>query len=339
VDPWKFWLAKFTVSLFLGMAVLIFVVNVVFDPYGEWDLVRAPYNRLRFFQDHQTAAYQMARRLEKSPQTLIFGTSHTATLSEELFGEPLINLSVSVYGNPIDVYYFLKALSSEGWKNVTRVYFDLDFHTFREIDSDYERANFYSRFQYFLKTIEDIHLDKLQRTFYSVNHNLFDPPKAYIRENGEFVYVEDINFEPGSENPGAGAIKYTHAEKAMSYLGKVDEILKEHRVPVIYFTPIFSRYFLRGVDLASLKDQYEMILNEVPRLVALTYVPAFSDDNKFFRDSTHHKYAVSAEEVRILRAPNKYPEYVVTKENLADYFTRLEAALGKKEKAISSIQY
>ncbi len=311
----------------MGLVILFVGVNILIDPYAEFGLVQGPHNKRRYFQDHETAAYQMARRLEQSDYSLIFGTSHSAILSEKLLEEKLLNLSVSVYGNPTDVLSFLKGLSPKAWKHIRNVYFDLDFHTFTAVKSAYDKANFYSPLTYLFKTVSDLTLAKLERCFYTIHHNLGKPAGAYLNPNGEFVYNDETTFVP---DPSATEkIIFTHNTQAFESLGELHRLLAEHQIPVIYFNTVFSRQFLNRVDWDSVKKQYEGILNQIPLFVSFLYVPKFSNFPKYFRDETHHKYELAEWEIATLRHPKARAAFELTRDKVTSYVNDLRGELAK----------
>ena len=129
------------IFLALFSAVTYGVVNLVLDPYGEYNLFSNP----KFEDDHYSGAYKAYDHLEKGgPYDLIFGTSNSSTLAPSMLKAPLLNLSNSVYGRPENVYAFLAGLDQRQWDHIGRIYFMLDVFALTEKGGDYQDRDFHS---------------------------------------------------------------------------------------------------------------------------------------------------------------------------------------------------
>jgi hypothetical protein len=316
---WKRWFRQFLLVTLAAYFLLGLAVNFIIDPYGEWNLVSTRFNAKKFWQIHQTAPYKFSESLERDRYTLVFGTSHSATISEALVGNKVLNLSVSLYGNPFDVEAFLKGLSPAALRNIEKVYYDVDYAMLFDKKSEFEKRSF-SRWNFFLATLATLDPAKLQRAFRTVYANLFHRYTSFIEPNGVFVFDTEVNFDFHSAEAQTLLQKttyYSFDPKAAEALKRVEAFLEQQKIPRVYFNTAFSSLFLKQIDPTSFKQHLQAIAGAVPEFCALNYLEGVSEDLALFRDPTHHKFSVTGREMGLLRE-QKCPT-PLTSANVAEY--------------------
>lgn len=300
------------------MYVFIFIiVNIAVDPYREYGLS----NTKKYFQSYYTVPFKMYQKLHHDKYILVFGTSHSSTISSELLNYPTLNMSTSVYGNPADIYCFLANLDQQQISNIERIYYLVDYHIFEDKKSDYSDINFNSKFDFIYQTANNLNKKKILRSVDNILKNLLDNNTTEITDNGEFVYVRPVAYRNIVYDE---KIKFTVSDKAFEYLAKIDSFSKEQNIEIIYFKSIFSRYFLQNVDYESVRSQLSNVLNMIDEVYCLMYVEGVSDNMNSFRNPTHHVHQIAKMEIDILQSPKLRKRYRVTKENLDDYLKYLK---------------
>jgi len=301
------------------MYVFIFIiVNIAVDPYREYGLT----NTKIYFQSYYTVPFKMYQKLSHENYILVFGTSHSSTISSEILNHPTLNMSTSVYGNPADVYYFLANLDKRQILNIDKIYYLIDYHIFEDKISDYADINFNSKIDFIYQTANNLNKKKLLRSVDNILKNILGNNTTEITDNGEFVYVRPVAYNNIVYDE---KIRFTVSDKAFEFLAKIDSFCKEQNVEIIYFKSIFSRYFLQNVDYESVRSQLSSVLNIIDEVYCLMYVEGVSENLNNFRNPTHHINKAAEIEINILQSPKLRKRYRVTKENLDDYMKYLKA--------------
>ena len=298
-------------------AFIFMVVNIVIDPYREYGLT----DTKKYFQSYYTVPFKMYQKLRHDKYVLVFGTSHSATISAELLNHKTLNMSTSVYGNPVDDYYFLKNLDRPQISNIEKIYYLIDYNVFEDKKSDYPDINFNSKIDFFYQTANNLNKKKILRAVDNILKYLLRNNTTEITDNGEFVYVRPVAYR---NIVYKDRIKFSFSGQSIEHLEKIDKFCKSQNIEIIYFKSIFSRYFLQNVDFESVESQLSRVLNIIDEMYCLMYVEGVSDNMDNFRNPTHHIHKIAKIEIDILRSPTLRNRYRVTKANLDDYMKVLK---------------
>lgn len=326
MKEYKKWLLTLPIYILMMGLALIFIINILIDPYEEYNLIITPFNKLKSVQSYETAPFRMYQYLNEDKYIIVFGTSHSATISEELVNSKLINLSLSTYGNPSDVYYFLKGLNLRQLKNIKKIYYLLDWHTLTDQNSIYSKINFNSTYDFLFYTVKNIDHEKLIRSFETVIKNLTKSNQTKILNNGVFVDIKEDKFIPDTPYATSAAkrIKFTYSDKSLEYLDKIDKLCKQNNIKIVYFKTVFSNLFLKKVVFNSLETHYRKILNTIDGLYSFIYMDNISNNLNYFSSDTHHKYSITKFQMIILQNDKLSPNYYVTKKNIDKFLKCLK---------------
>lgn len=318
--------------LFIGSfaLLLIFFINIVIDPYGEYDFVHTALNKKKYFADANTTSVMLAQHLKKAPYTLVFGTSRSNHISDKFLQTPILNFSSSLYGRPTDVLFFLKHLSNEQRKNISEIYYLVDLGCM--IDSHYNTDPSRFTFDYYFKTILSLSRKKLLRSFNTIMRNLFDKGGYYIDHHGAVVTRVFSDYEPTKEDleHNRNAYYFSCEEKAMDALSEIDAFCRQNQIGITYFTDIFSSACLQHINFDCLSTFLTKVTNHLPALYCMMYIPEYSCNFTNFYDRDHHKDNITEIQCMILKSEEK-ERYKVTKEGVQEYLISLKKSQAKRE--------
>ncbi|HTB34640.1 MAG TPA: hypothetical protein VK842_07230 [bacterium] len=312
-------------AFFLGLAAaLTFVgVDLAVDPYNEFGL--SPLRKV--FQDHYSGAYAAYAKLE-SPgvRDLVFGTSLSGTLSPAQLKAPLLNLSSSVYGKPVNILAFLAGLDEAQWSHIRRVYCLVDIRMLDAAPGDYADRDFHSAWQRWTEPLRNINGTKVFRALDDLKQNLNGRMAAYVDADGVVHHLGLKPFQPAGYVSDYGA-DLSYSPQAGAALRQVDQLLARHLKPVTYFCTVLSDYFWCQVNPATIAPHYQCIVEAVPSFLCLDRVPAFSPRLDLYRDEVHHEDAITDWEAGMLLDPKAARPYVIDKSNYKRHVAALLAQL------------
>ena len=315
-------------GIFLGAILLVTYValDLVVDPYGEVGL----FHQQRMYVDHVSGAYAAYARLERSGmQDLVFGSSLSGTIGPAQLKSPMINLSASVYGKPENIRDFLAGLNAAQWSHIGKVYCLADIRLLDDSPGDYQGRDFHSWWQRWTETVLNINGTKLVRAWDSVRHR-GDLPWT-VDDDGVVVHTHAKPFQPSNYFGDFGR-SLSHSQRQGDALRQVDQLLRAHHTPVVYFCSVLSDYYWCGVDPDSLEPHYRCIVEAVPELVCMDYVPACSPRLDLFRDEIHHGDAITGWECGILLDPKAARRFVINRGNYKAHVAALLAHISHCQK-------
>ncbi len=311
----KKWVIKTLSTLILIVSVLVFTINILIDPYGEFRLIEWDHNILKL-KSEKTTALQVATKLYTDKYALIFGSSRTMLLSSEIMEEPTLNFSTSIYNNPGDILAFLKILDKQQTKNITRIYVLIDVNGFHYTKS----APFLnSKNRLRIEKIRNIGPQKIKDAWeclYTnryenkfINNNYIDDFGTLHKQSSHFVN-KDLIFSSGTITEF-----YTHSLK------EIASFCKRNKIKVTFFTvPWFK----------SFPEEQEKILNNILLIAgnaAGEYIDLqkeifFAGNKNLYSDPSHLNIRGLKRFVSSLRST---PKRTVTHAEIFD-FTQFDAS-------------
>jgi len=293
--------------------VIIAVVNLVIDPYGEYRLVNSSYSEKKFSTSYSTTPFVLYKKLSQKPYTLVFGTSRSQMISSKLAQRDILNFSSSLYGNPIDVFHFLRQLGPQQKKNIVEIWYLIDTHTMKNKISMYEKISLNSSKDFIVQTFLNFNIHKLKAAFSTVENNLNKNFKSYIDEDGANIQNENHIFN-GIINSDIKLRMPSYNKDSLEYLNKIDVWRKENNINIKYFTPIYNIPYLQVAPLEEYVKQYRSFLNVIDGFYDFHFVEGISEHLEYFVDRDH----VNTEGTRLLinQLKKESLDYIVTKENI-----------------------
>ncbi|WP_421903769.1 ankyrin repeat domain-containing protein [Maridesulfovibrio sp.] len=243
---------------------LILAVNIVVDPYGEYRIVEAPFNKLKF-KAQKTSALQVASKLYDDEYTLIFGSSRTMLISEDILGEPVLNFSTSIYNNPGDILALLETLDEKQIKNIKQIYYLIDINSFHYQNSAPELA---SKLALFMESFRNIGPQKIEDAWQCITENLGP-------ESDKPNYIDEFGVLNKEEAPYKDKKPFFSSHYVTSYyldkLTEINSFCKKNSIPTIYFTipwikpfaenqSFFLKKIMRKIPTTQI-DFYDFYLN------------------------------------------------------------------------------
>lgn len=318
----KEFLKKIAIGSLIVPIFLYLITTIIIDPYREFEISNAPWNKHRYVTAPQTAAYQAMSRLQTTPYTLIFGSSRSSTISSKELGTNVLNLSLVIYAYPQDINAFLSQLSPKEWKNVKAVLYNVDF-MMKDGGSIFENMSPNRKWGILKSSIQNMNRQKMYRAAEVIIKNIAQTGTAKLSRNWEFQYQGPVAYTRKKE-----AFSIISEQKSLDALGEINRRLEEKQIPVQYFLPVFHDDFLAQVNHNALEHYLEKILTQVPTLISLINIPTLSNQTKYFQDMTHHTHEITAKEIEILSSPEKRMRYELTKEIITTYINQLDIEPG-----------
>jgi len=260
---------------------------LLMDPYGEFNLVRGPWNRHRFFYSRASARVLSERLGEGGKYALVFGTDRVRLASSEVLGRPVLNF-FSLDGNPACALGFLRGLGPGQWRNVERIYFLLDIESFAGDPGCRLPIRMDSPREAFLYSLNGFGMDKLIDAARTVWRNLRGGYDFYMEEDGSRVSLSEPPFDPsGFEMTDQNlAPRLFFSAQAAKALEGIEDIAREKQVPIVYFTLPLSDVFLRSLDFSLLAEMRRDWLKRIDRFYDLIYWAGVSEDHSWFHEAS-----------------------------------------------------
>ncbi|NDV22176.1 ankyrin repeat domain-containing protein [Desulfovibrio sp. JC022] len=215
---------------------LIFTVNIVIDPYGEFRIIESDFNKFKF-KTLNTSALNVASKLYDGKYTLVFGSSRTMLVSEEILGGPVLNFSSSIYNNPGDILALLKMLDERQIKNIKQIYYLIDINSFHYLESAPELA---SKTTFFLEKFRNIGPNKLKDAWRCLLDNLTPHP-------GKLNNIDEFGVLHKKETPYKDKPPIFSSHYVTSYylekLTAIDALCEKNSIKIIYFSIPWAQPF------------------------------------------------------------------------------------------------
>ena len=327
---WQRYPIYLAVSIFAWAIFIFFFINILIDPFQEYRV----FQHKSYADSHTTGPFRALRQLEEKPHYLVFGTSHTAPINSEVLKGDVINLSLSVYGSPSDIYYFMANMNQKQKDNILGIYYLLAYNTFLEAPSKYKTIDFNSQTELFYQSIINIDSYKILRSLDKVLKNLTHASDTYITQKGEFIHVTPRAYRHRTYEK---QVSFTMSDYQLAYLSKLDSFFRENQLDVKYFKTTLSDYFLSSADFPSVRRHFDGILKTIDGFYSFMWLEGISNQKaKYFRDPTHHGLDITRMQLEALNADSKRKDYLVTRDNVDSYLTKIQKAIKESAKKVTS---
>lgn len=267
-----------------------------------------------YFRSAPPTIHQYKRLLSKDPYTLVFGTSRSHLLSDELVQEPVLNLH-TVYGNPLSVNHFLQSLDSTQRGHIRHIIYLLDIHTFKadkNLVLDYS-DNPVRNALYEIQNMRALMKLSVER----IKKNLSGDSDYYIHRRGYKVLTRPVIYDGIIRNHG-NDLRFDPAVVAV--LKDIKAFAVNNHITIDFITPTFPTTSLPTLDPEQIINQRQAIVNAIGDYAELSYVSGISDDWSLFADESHLNTAGT----KALFALYPWKDYRVTPDNAAAVFKKLK---------------
>lgn len=303
---YKSYIKKLLLFFFLIIFTVFVFVVIAIDPLNENGYITHKFNQHKTGSSYSSSVL-LFNKLKKDKYILVFGTSRSHKLSEKTLGQPTLNFSGSIYGQPNKVFNFLKQLNQKQKNNIIKIYYLLDFHTFSEDES--KLLNYNSSYDFLKSQFTNFNIVKIETALKTIIANL-KGAKDYVDENGCKVTLNEHTFNPKtSYGEINGFVKHQNnmifKDSQFNYLAKINEFSKMNHIKTIYFIPTFNIVALKQFNFKILNYQKEKFSNILDNYFDLSYIPIISNNYNMFSDFSHPKH--------------KGLEYIFNKINFSDY--------------------
>ena len=300
-------------SLFLSTLIAVFIINIYFDPYGEYQFIKHKYNSVKE-KFHTTSASSLMDKLEKDKYSLIIGSSRSDRISKEFFGDDILNFSTSLYNYPVDVINFLNMLSPKQIKNIKKVFFQLDIHTLSDTNYGFPKTKMGLEWY----KITNISIQKIIDIQSMINKNIY----INTDESNKNNYVDEYGAAISSNNKykktsfALNLFPLTNNTKQLDALNKISVFFKKNEIKVKYFIPpmykdSFKKY---PVNIYMYFTFIKNILMNVNNIYTYIDDKNFTLYNNLFRDMTHLNNIGTIKFTKLLN--NNDTSYMINKKNL-----------------------
>jgi len=287
-------------------AILFVLVKIIVDPYNEFNLFELEINKTTYTVSRKITPYLLSDKLIEHKYNLVFGTSRSALVDNEILGAETLNLSPGVYGNPTDVYHFLSTLSEQKLNNINTIYYLVDYHVFNTKKSYYEDFSYPNTlFLRLINSLKTFHINDIESAYTTVKYNLQNYTGYKIGENGNDIFSKE--FLPSKKE---NFLTFVHTEpltfssKSFQDLKRLNEFCIEHKIPITYFNfPIYSKY-LKTFDMNEIEKQMGHVLESVKEVYELRYTPSISNDFTMFSSVNHVNYTGLKEAMKYFQEDN-----------------------------------
>lgn len=317
-QKWVFSIIKFILLTYVS---LIVIVNLIIDPYQEYDFFKFDFNRYKFSTSYETIPFKLSQKLKDDRYTVVFGTSRSQLISKNIANENIINFSSSLYGNPIDVYNVINQFDKTQLNNIKEIWYLIDTHTFNTKSSIYQNLNIDSKKDFLLQTISNLNIHKIELAYETINSNLKQNYSYYLTEYGENIKIKEDNYFNGIITSDQKARIPITTTKAIEYLDRVDKFCKQNSIKIKYFTPIYNIPYLKKCDLNLYKDQFKEFLKVIDSFYDFHYIKNISNDLTLFSNLDHVNTKGTKYLIDLLK--NNSSDYLITNSNLDNHIEKI----------------
>lgn len=299
-----------TLLLALAMMALISII----DPYAEAKGANGIY-----FASSPATIPRYRDLLAEEPYVLVFGTSRSRLFSDRLVGDKVINLH-ALYGWPKAVLTFLQGLDDKRLRNVRRIIYLIDNHTFAATPA----ANVYypttalGRLAYRLRHLRGYTEQSFIRMYLLATgtYRYHIDPRGFTVEDRP----ETFNGVQNGTNEGQD---FDPAEIAR--LADIKAFGEKHGIAIDFLTPTLPRSRLKVMDLNIMFAQRRGFVQALGSYFDLTYLPGVSDDDTMFADSSH----INSRGAQKLFSLYPWTDRVVRGDNLERFLDEMSEAASR----------
>lgn len=300
------YVSKLWKSLLLLSIFIIVFVNLIIDPYKEFDLFRFTLNQKQYFQS-DLSAVRLSDLLQSDKYSIVFGTSRSKRLDSEMLGENIINF-YPVYGKPRDIYNFLLLLNQTQVENIDKIYILLDYQVYKKVTFfNINSLNYGNRL---IESLKNLNYSKIERVALSIFYNQTNYDYYFIN-NGSYFYKEriinKILFEKDIDRQTKEKIKKEQKFliEEVKWLSKIEEYAKRHNKKTIYFTSSFYDLWSKKMDFETMRNLRKEFLKHIDGFYEFQYIPQITNDYTKFDNPTHLAMDGMKKVAEVLREENK----------------------------------
>lgn len=321
---YKKYIKKLLTLFALSVIFLFIFVSIVIDPQNENAILTHKFNLYKIGSSYNSST-QLFNKLKTDKYILVFGTSRSHKLSEKILGQPTLNLSGSVYGEPNKVFNFLKQLNQKQKNNIIQVYYLLDIHTFSKNTSQLIDYNSYP--DYIKSQFINFNMDKINLSLKTILTN-YKGAKDYVDENGCKINLEEHTFNPKTSYGEINAFVKHQSNTAFDkgqfqYLSKIKKLLKNNNIKTTYFIPTFNILALKKFNFSVIDYQKKKFSEILDSYYDLSYIPYISNDYNKFSDFSHPKF----EALKYIFTEINLEQYEVNKNNINEFLEHYQETL------------
>lgn len=295
----------------LLIAALGISLTYLIDPYGEHGQEDGLYLAAR-----PPTIDRYRDFLAKEPHVLVFGTSRSHMISDEVVGEKVLNL-FAVYGWPQAVSAFLGGLDEVRLHNVRGIIYCLDLHTLvaPDVGAIYEPNGWYGRLRYRLDNLRAYIRDSAGKVWAKVTgrHSFHIHARGFKVQDERYGW--DEIWRPGwrKESQRIDPVE-------VARLAEIKRFAEDRGIPILFMTPTLPDLTLnRDIDLDALRRQRRAIVGAISEYVELTRIPGISDRREMFSDASH----LNAAGQRALFARYPWRDRVANRQNIEGFLNEL----------------
>lgn len=275
------WAISTVAAIAALMFTLIFTVNILIDPYGEFRIFEGNFNELKI-KAKKTTALQVAKQLNEHKFALVFGSSRTMLLSSEFMGKSLLNFSTSIYNNPGNVLSFLNMLSNRQIKNITHIYFLIDVNGFNYTARDPEMS---SSSALRMESLRNIGPQKLKDAWKCINANLGQKSETkrpnHIDSKG-ILHKVDKEYKQSHYVFNSNYVSNFYLDS----LAKIAEFSKGHKITTTFFTVPWVNPHAK-IFTKKLEPIFQKIANVCDKLYRFDVEKKYINKYGLFSDHSH----------------------------------------------------
>jgi len=280
---------KIVATTFFITLLFVFLINIVFDPWGEYRWINHQLNQYKL-ETRQTSVTTLLDKLEKDKYALVFGTSRIGIVDKDVTGEPTLNFRNTVYGYPQDVWSFLQMLEPKHIQNITRIYYQLDVIAC----SNYSFNMPKSRLELEIEKFTNISKEKIRAIYDMIKFNYLQMDnKKYGYHISEFgSTVNDRKTNINNEDDNIYYENYPTFDEDIDLLHKIDDFMTKRNIKIQYFDlPIYassdSKNNIRNSTIRRFYSQGYRYMKYTEHINSFYTMKNLDLDQSYFNDSTH----------------------------------------------------
>ncbi len=287
---------KFLLYLFGLYLIFSFLLNIIVDPYGKFNLISIDgFNKHKY--NYEQVSYLKKAIEDKKINTLIFGTSRSAILGDEEYfqqnNRKVLNLSDGLYGNPKDIYNFLKYYININ-NNIKEIFIGIDLHVYQRKNNIEKIKNyiFYKapNVSYFLYSLIKLSPIYNYLSFYNIRKNFnSELPLAPQDEYGIRKYFyktlkgkeEELNFNKKT-------VKLIYGDSDLKNFKKIKEFGEANNIQINFFTfPNSIWYYQNSYSYKDVNIFYQE-LSKYITFYNFSYINRYTKDPNNYHNISHH---------------------------------------------------
>ncbi len=276
---WVKYLIIFNSLLYLFFYLSYFLINPMQE--FKYSLIENKY----FYNKNYSR--KQFKELNRSKNTLVFGTSQIHLISSKMLHKNVLNLH-NLYGESGDILNFLRQLDKKQLSNIDDILCCIDLASINSrMDTDF--INYSDRFE-----LSGLDYKKLNTTYLTLKYNLQSKQDYFLNEDGSIVFLNNFNGTTIHQNLDASYFSYNIA--TLNEIIEINNICTKNNIKINFFTPVANDMSIMGVNFDNeIKNIFSTLLDGgIRKIKILYYIDGISNYKKrgsnyypAFRDSRH----------------------------------------------------